>query len=412
MNNNLNYINMIQYLELLRKIYTEGDEKPNAREGLPGTKSLFGPQMEFDLKLGFPIITTKHVNFLNISIELIWFLKGKQNIKYMVDNGVNIWNEDAYNYFQKLFPESKATLSEFVERVRSGYTRKGTNYRYGDTGNQYPKTWRNFGEKESWQLGINQITRVLDNLREQPNGRRHLVSSIDVQGDQDLALYWCHALFQFNCKELSHIERCDLLYTEGQPSHVYGNTTPEDLDDCDIPKYYLDCKLYQRSADVILGVPYNISSYALLIEIFCQFLNYIPGRFIHTFGDVHLYTNHQEAALTQLARTTHYLPKLKFSDEFKQLCTDYRKGPTYYTKGIWDQLTPQMFSLDNYEHDAPIKATLNTGMKKPPLSMLDAMYKKIEMANGSTIVWEEDNKAEHGYIAGFDPYKKEDEPTE
>jgi thymidylate synthase len=326
---------MKQYLELLRNIRDNGDHKADAREGLPGTKSLFGPQIEFNLAEGFPMITTKKVSFHNIVVELLWFLRGNPNIRYLVENGVNIWNEDAYNYFQKLFPDSTATFAEFMERVIAGYTRNGTNYRYGDTGNQYPKTWRWFGGTAT-TAGIDQITRVIHNIKKNPNGRRHLVSSIDVANDQDLALYWCHALFQFNCRQVSH-----------------------DIED----GYFLDCKLYQRSADSILGVPYNIASYALLMQIVAKLTGMIPGRFIHSFGDIHLYDNHQEAADLQLTRTPHKLPELYFSNEFETLITQYTIGDVWYTHELFNQLTPEMFRLIDYTHDAPIKATLNTGMK-------------------------------------------------
>lgn len=383
---------MKQYLELLRNINENGDHKADAREGLPGTKSLFGPQMEFDLSHGFPIVTTKEVKFSNIVVELLWFLSGKSNIKPMVDQGVNIWNEDAYNYFCKLFPDSDATFEEFIRRVKAGYVRKdGNGYKYGDTGNQYPRTWRNFGASEDYDNGVtdkfsvDQISRVLTNLRKNPNGRRHLVSSIDVRGDQDLALYWCHALFQFNCRQLTTEQR---IWWAAENSH---KLTEEDeisygewLDNIGAPEYYLDCKLYQRSADTVLGVPYNISSYALLIEIFAKILNYIPGRFIHTFGDVHIYDNHQEAVDLQLTREPRPLPWLEFSDEFYNLVTQYTIGDVWYTHEIWSQLTPDMFYLESYNHHAPIKATLNTGMNK------------VEFKNGSTLEFKDTDSNKTG----------------
>lgn len=355
---------MKQYLFLLRNVYRHGDAKPAAREGLPGTRALFGPQIEFDLTDGFPIVTTKETNFHNIVVELLWFLRGKPNITYLVDNGVNIWNEDAYNYFKMKFPESKATFKEFVERVKGHYVRNNTDYHYGDVGNQYPKTWMDFGGNDLSSTGVNQITRVLQGLANNPFGRRHLVSSVDVANDQDLALYWCHSLFQFNCRELDESERVKWLGIS-QPETVGTRrmqTITEWLDNMGAPFYALDCKMYQRSADVIVGVPYNISSYSLLTYIFCSILNMMPGRYIHTFGDVHLYDNHQEAALMQLARTPKALPTLSFSSEYCDLLIELHNG-VIGLDDFFMNLKPDMFTLNDYESDTKIKATLNTGMK-------------------------------------------------
>jgi len=353
---------MKQYLELLRNINQDGDFKPDARAGLPGTKSLFGPQMEFDLKEGFPIVTTKEVNFNNIVVELLWFLKGEQNIKYLLDHGVNIWNEDAYNYMTKLYPGHSLTLNQFVECVKAGIS-YDNNYNYGDTGNQYPKTWRHFGEGQLVR-GIDQITRVVKSIMDTPFSRRHLVSSIDPTGDQDLALYWCHALFQFNVTNAQvHEGLTWAADNEFQYDAREHTSIQEFLEEVGAPKYKLDCKLYQRSADVILGVPYNISSYCLLVEIIARVTNMIPNRFIHSFGDIHLYDNHKEAALTQLVRTPHPLPTLKFSESFDQLITQFREGDVWRLSELWDELTPDMFSLEGYQSSERIKATLNTGMK-------------------------------------------------
>lgn len=353
MNITLKTINMKQYLSLLTDIKENGTNKPGAREGLPGTKAVFGPQIHFNLQKGFPIITTKAVSFNNIVVELLWFLKGGTNIKYMVDRGLNIWNEDAYNYFCKLFPDvaEHKTIQQFIEDVKLG-VRFG-DYKCGDTGNQYPKTWRHFGSSIT-TAGIDQISNVINNLQKIPFGRRHLVNSIDVQRDQDLALYWCHALFQFNVT---------LPYVDGP--------------------YYLDCKLYQRSADVILGVPYNISSYALLTSIIARLCTMETSMFIHSFGDLHLYDNHKEAADLQLTRTPHELPKLMFTKEFDDLISLYHQGDMDLDSFFY-HLQPKMFWLDGYTHDTPIKATLNTGMKK------------IEFENGSSIETKGDEPSNEG----------------
>lgn len=327
---------MKQYLELLCEVHFNGTHKEAARENMPGTTSTFGDQIKFNLQEGFPILTTKEVDFNSVVIELLWFLNKDPNIKFMVDRGVNIWNEDAYNYFRKLFPESTASLATFVGRVKAGYRRNGSDYRYGDTGNQYPKVWRDLeaGNKPN----IDQITRVIKNLRDTPFSRRHVVSAVDVANDEDLALYWCHSLFQFNVRSIPEADRT-----------LFG------------PKYFLDCKLYQRSADVILGVPYNISSYSLLTMIIAEYLNMEPGMFIHSFGDVHLYDNHLVAAQTQISRRPGKLPTLRFTRDFTELVNVSKQvgnGIEHFFSG----LTPSMFILDGYEPLDKIKAKLNTGM--------------------------------------------------
>ena len=340
---------MKQYLDLLSKVYHEGDKKGPAREGLPGTRSLFGPQMEFDMKEGFPIITTKEIKLETIAIELLWFLRKESNIGLMINNKVNIWNEDAYNYYILTHPESKLTFKEFCNRAKLGLS-DGV-YTYGDTGNQYPNVWRNFGGKEGDEDGVDQIVRVIENLSKFPDSRRHLVSAVDVTNDQDLALYWCHSLFQFNTRLIPEADR-------DNPGQLY----------------YLDCKLYQRSGDVFLGVPFNISSYALLTQIICQYINMKPGRFIHTFGDVHLYDNHHGEALEQLGRTPLPLPKLVFEPHFYEMMKESISVDNFLMG-----LHHSMFTLKDYKHEDRIKATLNTGLVD---------NSNIQGANDNNVLWE------------------------
>lgn len=325
---------MKQYLKLLADIQLNGDIKDQAREGMPPTKALFGPQMKFDLRDGFPIVTTKEVNLKAIAVELIWFLRKESNIQFLVQNGVNIWNEDAYNYFKSQFPESNCTLKQFTDRVKLGLTRKdGNGYKYGDTGHQYPKVWRDFGGTDL-APGVDQIAEVINNIINNPESRRHVISAVDVNNQKDLALYWCHSLFQFNCVRIPEAER----------------ESVREL-------YYLDCKLYQRSADSVLGVPYNISSYALLTLIVGRITNMKPRFFIHSFGDVHIYGNHQEAVKEQLTRTPLPLPKLYFTGNFEELLREANS-----IDNLLMGLHHDMFYLDDYKHDYKISAKLNTGL--------------------------------------------------
>ena len=243
---------MEQYLNLLRHVQSKGVKKAD-RTGT-GTKSIFGYQMRFDLSKGFPLVTTKKIHVKSVIHELLWFLKGSTNISYLQDNGVRIWNEWANEN--------------------------------GDLGPIYGHQWRNWNSD-----GIDQINEVIKTLKINPDSRRMLVSawnpsvlpnpnlSFDENiSNQKAALPPCHAFFQF---------------------YVSNDK--------------LSCQLYQRSADVFLGVPFNIASYALLTMMVAQVCNYKPGDFVHTFGDVHIYSNHEEQVKEQLSRSPKPLPILRLN---------------------------------------------------------------------------------------------------
>ncbi len=230
---------MQNYLDLLQHILDNGTDK-NDRTGT-GTKSVFGYQLRCPLSEGFPLLTTKKVHIKSIIYELLWFLKGDTNIKYLNDNGVTIWDEWA-----------------------------GPG---GQLGPVYGKQWRSWTTADG--KTIDQISRLVEGLKNNPDGRRHIVSAWNVADISRMALPPCHALFQF-------------YVANGK----------------------LSCQLYQRSADVFLGVPFNIASYALLTLMVAQVCGYEPGDYIHTFGDVHIYTNHMEQVRLQLTRTPRILPKM------------------------------------------------------------------------------------------------------
>ncbi len=230
---------MQNYLNLLQHILDNGTDK-NDRTGT-GTRSVFGYQLRCPLSNGFPLLTTKKVHIKSIIYELLWFLKGDTNIKYLNDNGVTIWDEWADPT--------------------------------GELGPVYGKQWRSW--KTSDGQTIDQISRLVEGLKTDPDGRRHIVSAWNVGEIPRMALPPCHALFQF-------------YVADGK----------------------LSCQLYQRSADVFLGVPFNIASYALLTLMVAQVCGYEPGDYIHTFGDVHIYTNHMEQVRLQLTRQPRPLPKM------------------------------------------------------------------------------------------------------
>lgn len=239
---------MKQYLDLLRKIRTEGAYKDDRTA--TGTYAIFGHQMRFDLEAGFPLLTTKKLHLKSIIYELLWLLRGDTNIKFLTDNGVTIWNEWADEA--------------------------------GELGPIYGAQWR------AWQAAdgrkIDQISNLVKGIKENPTSRRHILSAWNVGEIEKMALPPCHCFFQF-------------FVSEGK----------------------LSCQLYQRSADVFLGVPFNIASYALLTMMMAQVTGYRVGDFVHTFGDVHLYSNHLEQADEQLSRSPRPLPKMKINPDVKDI---------------------------------------------------------------------------------------------
>ena len=262
---------MDNYLNLLETVLKNGATKSD-RTGT-GTQSIFGHQMRFDLSVGFPCLTTKKLHLSSIIHELIWFLKGETNIKYLKDNGVSIWDDWADEN--------------------------------GDLGPVYGSQWR------SWQTAdgrsIDQITDVIHNIKTNPDSRRLIVSAWNVAEISKMKLPPCHALFQF---------------------YVVDGT--------------LSCQLYQRSADIFLGVPFNIASYALLTCMIAQVCDLKPGEFIHTLGDAHLYSNHVEQAKTQLSRQPRPQPTLKLNPEIRSIF-DFRF---------------EDIEIENYEPHPHIKAAV------------------------------------------------------
>jgi thymidylate synthase len=240
------------YLTLLRDILENGNHRLE-RTGT-GARSLFGRQIRFDLSQGFPLLTTKKVHFKSVAIELLWFLRGDTNIKYLKDNGVSIWDEWADEN--------------------------------GDLGPVYGKQWRSW-ETTNGQV-IDQLTLLINNLKNNPASRRHIVTAWNPSEIGTMALPPCHCLFQFFIAEDK-----------------------------------LSCQLYQRSADIFLGVPFNIASYALLTQMMAQVLSLRAAEFIHTFGDVHLYDNHIDQALEQLSRAPHALPKISLKPKVSLFDFDY-----------------------------------------------------------------------------------------
>ncbi len=296
---------MRQYLDLLDKICREGVVR-NDRTGT-GTKGIFGYQMRFNLGEGFPLLTTKRVFLKGVIHELLWFLRGDTNIKYLVDNGVHIWDSDAFRYYNELcvkygvLPVDKDTFlgALGVESPIEGY-------RFGDLNHVYGYQWRSWPKANGET--IDQIREVIETIKRNPSSRRMIVSAWNVADVGDMALPPCHTMFQF-------------FVAEGK----------------------LSCQLYQRSGDVFLGVPFNIASYALLTMMIAKECGLEAGEFIHTLGDAHLYLNHLEQAAEQLSREPRPLPRMVLSND-KQSIFDYS----------YDD-----FTLEGYDPHPAIKAPLS-----------------------------------------------------
>ena len=274
---------MKQYQDLLRRIMNEGVVKSD-RTGT-GTRSVFGHQMRFDLRQGFPLLTTKRVFLKGIIHELLWFLAGDTNIKYLVDNGVHIWDNDAYRYYGELCVKANIQsipMEDFLKASSEQTPSPIDGYSYGDLNHVYGYQWRSWPKADG--STIDQIRQVIDTIKRNPDSRRMIVSAWNVAEVEDMALPPCHVLFQF-------------YVADG----------------------HLSCQLYQRSADTFLGVPFNIASYALLTMMIAQECGLKAGEFVHTLGDTHLYLNHMEQVEEQLSRTPRALPQMKLNPEIKSV---------------------------------------------------------------------------------------------
>ena len=298
---------MKQYLDLLKKIKEDGIVKSD-RTGT-GTRSIFGYQMRFDLSEGFPLLTTKRVFLKGVIHELLWFLAGDTNIKYLVDNGVHIWDNDAYRFYKELCAKQGVvpiSMEEFLVAAQLQTPSPIDGYAYGNLNHVYGYQWRSWGKPDG--SAIDQVKQVIDTIKNNPDSRRMIVSAWNVADVEDMALPPCHVLFQF-------------YVADGK----------------------LSCQLYQRSADTFLGVPFNIASYALLTMMIAQECGLQAGEFVHTLGDTHLYLNHMEQVDEQLSRSPRTLPTMRLNPDVKSVF-DFK----------YDD-----FTLEGYDPHPTIKAPMS-----------------------------------------------------
>jgi thymidylate synthase len=278
-----------QYHDLCRHVLENGTQKGD-RTGT-GTVSTFGYQMRFNLQEGFPMMTTKKISFKLIATELLWFLNGDTNIKYLVDNNNHIWDDWAYEKYKKSWDYSGENMKQFADKVKNS---NDFAKRWGELGPVYGKQWRsweapNTNKKwwEFWKKGIrivDQISNVVEQIKKNPNSRRLMVVAYNPGEVDNMALPPCHSVFQF-------------YVADGK----------------------LSCQLYQRSADTMLGIPFNIASYSLLVHMIAHVCDLEVGDFVHTLGDAHIYNNHIEQVNLQLGRDFRPLPELKIKRKINSI---------------------------------------------------------------------------------------------
>ena len=340
-----------QYLKLLKDILENGVEKQD-RTGT-GTISVFGRQIRHDMSKGFPLLTTKKMYWKGIVTELLWFLRGDTNIKYLVDNDCHIWDGDVYKAYQSGFKEKHylkptSTKEEFINRIKTDdeFAKK-----WGELGPIYGKQWRDWsGDKFlgdnflNFKNGIDQIQNLIEQLKTNPDSRRLMVNAWNVGELDQMTLPPCHYGFQVYTRKLKTQERMDWLNKINNTDQRYRNIT---MDELNVPTRAISLMWNQRSVDTFLGLPFNIASYGLLLEIIAKAVNMVPDELIGNLGDVHLYKNHIEQAKEQMTKEPKLLPTLKYTKSLNDV------------DEIFKNLKVEQFEIENYQSHPTIKAPLN-----------------------------------------------------
>jgi len=364
-----------QYLDLLRDILENGTAKED-RTGT-GTISVFGRQIRHKMPEGFPLLTTKKMAWKTMVTELLWFLRGDTNIKFLVDNDCHIWDGDAYKNYDKLCIDTKwmdqvekelngevyimgrkYTKEQFINKIKTDdeFAKK-----WGDLGPIYGKQWRSWigqGQTAKGSLSasttfgyIDQIQNLISDLKTNPDSRRLMVSTWNVGELDQMVLPPCHYGFQVYTRTLTEKERIDYWCKKHQKDISYGSElTHSKLDSLKVPNRAISLSWNQRSVDTFLGLPFNIASYALLLEIVAKEVNMVPDELIGNLGDVHLYSNHIEQAKEQLTRVPMELPNVKIKDDWK-----FRSQSPFFA----DTIEIDDIELLNYQSHPSIKAPLS-----------------------------------------------------
>ena len=355
-----------QYQLLLQEILDNGVRKSD-RTGT-GTISLFGKQIRHKMNTGFPLITTKKMAWKTLVTELLWFLRGETNIRYLIENGCHIWDGDAYQNYLKNSSTSldgmHLSKDEFIYHVKDN---KEWGEKWGELGPIYGKQWRNWKEGKYttplgldgpsiWEEGIDQIQNLINELKINPDSRRLMVNAWNVGELDQMILPPCHYGFQIYTRKLEGEEMWSLLRKKVGDAQFhrmvedlapFGGGLSEELEVYNIPKRAISLMWNQRSVDTFLGLPFNIASYGLLLEIIAREVNMMPDELIGNLGDVHLYTNHTDQAKEQITRKSFRLPTLKINEGGPSIITE-----TKYWK-------PEDFTVGDYQSHPSIKAPLS-----------------------------------------------------
>lgn len=359
------------YHGLLEEVWQEGFEYEDPKR--TGVKRLQIPsyRLEHDFKDGFPAIATKKLAWKSVVSELMWFLKGDQNIKYLLDHNNPIWNKDAYAHYVRLFNKHtkglvlQGGIDEFLRNTQAGsQSAVVPAYKYGDLGPVYGKLWRTFPSDE---YDIDQIEKIVYSMMEEPMSTEHIVMAWDPGSKEHQALPPCHFGFQVMMRPLDESQRIklckdfDILESRKLSRYISGPNVPKNyreqiLNTQKIPKYGFELIWQQRSVDVFLGLPFNIASYALLAHVLGKMTNSVPLKITGDLRNVHLYDNSIDAAAEQASRdvNAHGKVNLLMKDEFHYICDDLKIG----VEDIIEELRPDMFKLYNYHPDPAIKVEM------------------------------------------------------
>jgi thymidylate synthase len=367
---NSNYLD--EWYQALLSLLVSEDQSFNKSDRTgTGTKSLFGIQFRHNMSDGFPLLTTKKMAWKTMVVELLWFLRGETNIKFLLDYDCHIWDGDAYkNYSSNVQPwEPHLDMNQFIERIKNNEEFRN---KWGELGPIYGKQWRSWKyQKNEWYDGknhyeeesksIDQIQNLINELKTNPDSRRLMVSTWNVGELDQMVLPPCHYGFQVYTRELSEIER-GIFYSKKMEGYVDTDDvkTTEHYDGMNIPKRAISLMWNQRSVDTFLGLPFNIASYGLLLEIIAKEVNMVPDQLIGNLGDVHLYLNHIEQAKEQISRTTYELPTVKITERnwYMHEAVKEHLGEKTLDEKL-KSYRPDCFELIGYESHPKIKAPLS-----------------------------------------------------